>query len=328
MRYLNLRHFAGLLVTCALLSAQNAEELLTNGIEQFHKGQYAAARDSFEKTLALSPADARALAYLAVTRASLGECANTLSELRHQFDRNRDPELRKSTGIAIIDCLLPRNEFDEILSTLGELEKRFPGDPDVLYEAARVHRLGWTYSMGRLLRTAPDSWRAHQLSAEVFENQGRWKEAASEFGKAIAQNPAALRLHYQFGLVLRRDTADLEPARKEFQAELALNPLDVAAEYYLGDIDLTQDKPLEATGHFEQALKLHPQFAEALVGLGRAKLALQQTAEAIHSLERAVQIQPDMQAAHHHLMLAYRAAGKNKQAQHEEEVAQKLLQSK
>lgn len=328
MRYLNLKHFLGLVVACALLSAQNAEELLTNGIEQFHKGQYAAARDSFEKTLALSPADARALAYLAVTRASLGECGNTLSELRHQFDRNRDPELRKSTGIAIIDCLLPRNEFDEILSTLGELEKRFPSDPDVLYEAARVHRLGWTYSMGRLLRTAPDSWRAHQLSAEVFENQGRWKEAAVEFRKAIAQNPVALRLHYQLGVVLRRDTTDLEPARKEFQAELALNPLDVAAEYYLGDIDLTQDKPLEAAGHFEQALKLHPQFAEALVGLGRAKLALQQTAEAIRSLELAVQIQPDMQAAHHHLMLAYRAAGKNKQAQHEEELAQKLLQSK
>jgi tetratricopeptide (TPR) repeat protein len=323
-----LKHFLGMLITCALLSAQNAEELLTNGIEQFHKGQYAAARNSFEKTLALSPADSRALAYLAVTRASLGECANTLSELRHQFERNRDPELRKSTGIAIIECLLPRNEFDEILSTLGELEKRFPSDPDVLYEAAHVHRLGWTYSMGRLLRAAPDSWRAHQLSAEVLENQGRWKEASAEYAKAIAQNPSALRLHYQLGVVLRHDTADLEPARKEFQAELALNPLDVAAEYYLGDIDLAQDKPIEAAGHFEQALKRYSQFVEALVGLGRAKLALQQTAEAIHSLERAVQIQPDMQAAHHHLMLAYRAAGKNKQAQHEEELSQKLEKSK
>ncbi len=322
MRYLNLRYFACLAAACALLTGQNAEELLTNGIEQLQKGQYAAARENFEKTLALSPADARALAYLAVTRASLGECGNNLGELRHQFERNRDPELRKLTGIAIIDCLLPRNDFAQILGTLGELEQRYPADPDVLYEAARVHRLGWAQSMARLMRTAPDSWRAHQLSAEVHENQGRWKEAASEYGKALAQNPSALRLHYQLGMVLRHD-ADLEPARKEFEAELVLNPADLAAEYYLGDIDLAQEKPAAAAAHFEKALQRQPQFAEALVGLGRAQLALQQTAEAIQSLERAVQLQPEMQAAHHHLMLAYRAAGKTKQAQKEEELSQK-----
>jgi len=70
-------------------SGPKCEELLTNGIEQLQKAN-TPPRDQFRETLALSPADARALPS-GGTRASLGECGNSLSELRHQFERNPTP---------------------------------------------------------------------------------------------------------------------------------------------------------------------------------------------------------------------------------------------
>jgi len=104
-----------------------------------------------------------------------------------------------------------------------------------------------------------------------LRNQGRWKEATSEFRKAIAQNPGRPALALPARSVLRRDTADFESARKEFQAELALNPLDVAAEYYLGDIDLAKINRRRGRT-LRAALKLHAQFARRWLSRSAAKL--------------------------------------------------------
>ena len=63
-----------------------------------------------------------------------------------------------------------------------------------------------------------------QLSAEVFETQGKYTEAVAEYRKAIAKNPKAINLHYRLGRALLQqshDPAILDQARKEFEAELA-----------------------------------------------------------------------------------------------------------
>ena len=53
-------------------------------------------------------------------------------------------------------------------------------------------------------------------------------------GKAIEKNPAALNLHYRLGralLLQSHEPENLELARKEFEAELALNPGDAVAHF-------------------------------------------------------------------------------------------------
>src|SRR5438128_1198243 len=97
------------------LAFGQSETTLDKGIEEFHKGQYSEAQQDFEKTLKLSPADARAITYLAVTRATLGDCAGSIDELKLQCHRNPDPEIRKLAGLAVIQCLLPHNQLGEIM---------------------------------------------------------------------------------------------------------------------------------------------------------------------------------------------------------------------
>ena len=88
-----------------------------------------------------------------------------------------------------------------------------------------------------MFRKTPNSYRVNQISAEVFEIQNRYPEAISEYRKAIEKNPAALNLHFRLGraLLLESHSPDnLALARREFEAELALNPADAVAEYETG----------------------------------------------------------------------------------------------
>ena len=314
-------------VLAGSLAAQNAESVLDKGIEQFHSGLYGPALRSFEKAVTLSPADARAITFLAITRAAMGDCNRSVGELKLQASRNRDGEIRKLAGLAFIQCLLPHNEFTEIIPVLGDLQKAFPNDADVLYEAAKVYNKAWNFTIYDLFQKSPASFRVNQLSAEVFETQGKYGEAAAEYKRAIEKNAGALNLHYRLGralLLQAHDPASFAAAREQFEAELKLNPVDAAAEYQVGQIYLNEQKNAEAVERFEKALEVAPNFAEALVALAKLRLAGKQNVEAIALLERAVKVQPNMEAAHYNLMLAYRESGKNKDAQREKQVLERL----
>ena len=244
-----------------------------------------------------------------------------------QSKRNPDPKIRRLAGLASAQCLLMRNDFFGIFPILTDLLNRDPNDPDALYLAAKVYNKAWNFTVYDMYQRVPSSYRVNQLSAEIFENQGKYAEAIAEYRKAIAKNPKALNLHSRLGrdiLLQSRAPEGLEQARQEFAAELGLNPVDAATEYQLGQVLLSQEKAVEAEPCFEKAVALAPNFADALVALAKLRHAAKKLDEAIKLLERAIQYSPAMEAAHAALMEVYRDAGKNKEAQHEREQLDKL----
>jgi tetratricopeptide (TPR) repeat protein len=185
----------------------------------------------------------------------------------------------------------------------------------------------WNDTVLQMYRETPGSFRVNQLSGEIFETQGRYAEAAAEYRKAIEKNPAALNLHFRLGRALlleSHDPANLQAARKEFEAELALNPSDAVAEYELGQIFQAEQNSAQAAEHFEKAVALDPNFAEALVALAKMKSEAKQYTAAIPLLERATRLQPASEPAHYSLMMAYRNAGRMEDAQREKAVLDKL----
>lgn len=303
-----------LLASAAL--AQSSDQQIASGIAAFHKGNYAEARS----VLAKFPNDAQARTFLALATAGSGKCVEAEPELERQFASNAESELRRLSGLALIQCRLARNDFERIFAVLSALERAFPKDADVLYESAKVHNRAWNNAIQRMFQEAPTSFRLNQLSAEIFEIEGRYAEAISEYRKAIAKNPQALNLHYRLGraLLLQSHTPEaLEQARAEFEAELALNLSDAAAEYQLGQILLAQQKTVEAGARFEKASELDANFPEALVALARIRIEARRYDNAIQLLQRAVQLRPKMESAHYSLMLAYRNAGRTGDARRE-----------
>ena len=149
-------------------------------------------------------------------------------------------------------------------------------------------------------RRRPASFRVNQLSAEIFETQNRYSEAAAEYRKAIAKSPQTVNLHFRLGRAILLESHEPEAlvqAQKEFEAELALNPGDAAAEFQIGQILNVSGKTPEAGAHFQKALDLSPDFAEAALALGKMRIQARQYAEAIPLLEHVVAVQPANEGA-------------------------------
>ena len=300
------------LLAAALAYAQ--ADALTSGIEQFHRGDYATAL----QTLQNAPDSEHTRIFLALTRAALGRCADAVPELTAPFEKNStSPDLRRLAGLAMSQCQVAQNQIAAAAQTTARLQELYPSDPDVLYQSAKVHMKAWNDAVFQMYQKAPSSFRVNQLSAEILEIQGKYVEAVAEYRKAIAKSPSSLNLHFRLGralLLQSHEATAIADARKEFEAELALNPRDAAAEFQVGQLLIAEQKNAEAAKRLERALSLNADFAEAAVTLARLYLQEKRTAEAIRLLEHAVDVQPKNESARYSLMLAYRNAGRSADA--------------
>jgi tetratricopeptide (TPR) repeat protein len=269
-------------------------------------------------------AAAQPTATATLNRAAHGECTAVLPDL---VRLNAAKSTHRLAGLALAQCRIAAKQFNEAGQVVAQLEKDFPADPDVLFVAADYHMKAWNDTIYRMYQKAPASYRVDQLSAEVFETQGKYPEAIAEYRKAIAKNPKAVNLHYRLGRALLQqshDPAVLDQALAEFEAELKLNPADAVAEYQVAQIFSTQRKKPEAAAHFERAAELRPDFPEALIAVAKLRADEKRYPEAATLLERAIKLAPRNETAHYNLMLAYRNAGRTADAQREKSELDKL----
>ena len=315
------------LVPFLIAATLPAQDPVARGIDEFHHGKYEAAKATLEGALKQRPGDAHARTFLALSRVATGGCETAANDLSDAFHNNKDAELRRLAGLGLAECHLGHNRFDAAMPVVLELEKQFPSDADVLYEAARLHMKAWNDVVFRMFQKTPASYRVNQVSAEIFEVQGRYAEAVAEYRKAIEKNPEAVNLHFRLGralLMQSHSSEALAAARREFEAELQRNPADAVAEYEIGQILLAENKPQEAAPRFERAATVAPDFVEALLAAAKMRVDAKRYDQAIQLLERAVRLQPANETAHYNLMLAYRNAGRAADALREKAAIEKL----
>jgi Tfp pilus assembly protein PilF len=159
------------------------------------------------------------------------------------------------------------------------------------------------------------------MNADSNELQGKWDEAEKDYRKILEQNPNYPGIHFRLARLLLskpNPTPDFaEQAKKELQAELAIDPSNAGAEYVLGEL-ARQAQDLPATEqHFSKATQLEPNFADAWLGLGMSLLAEKKFPEAVAPLEKAVKMQPGNPAAHYSLATAYSRTGRKEDADRE-----------
>ena len=287
-----------------------ADDALSRGLEAFHAGRYAEARSYFEQSM-----DAEAPVFIALIQAATGTCTEAVPRLAEAFTRTAEPVLHRLAGEALMSCVE------------SSLKADYPADPDVLYQSARAHLKAWNDVVYQMFQKTPASYRVNQISGEILEIQGKYQEAAAEYRKAIGKSPRALDLHFRLGRVILIDSQGpeaLENARREFEAELALNHGDAAAEYEVGQILIVQGKRDSGVVHLERALELRPDFVEAIVAVGKARLEEKRYPDAIAMLSRAVKLQPASETAHYSLMMAYRNSGDLEAAKREKAVLDQL----
>ena len=313
-------------ITALVVTSVFAQDPVAKGIEEFHRGNYASAQTILEQAFKQNPGNLHARTFLALSRAATGGCDSAANDLTAVY-ASQNSDLRRLAGLALAQCQMAHNRLDAALPIVLDLQKQFPADADVLYEAAKLHMKAWNDVVFQMFQKTPASYRVNQISAEIFEVQGRYGDAVAEYRKAIEKNPAAVNLHFRLAraLLMQSHTPELmDEAAKEFAAELKLNPSDAVAEYEIGQILLAENKPQDAAPRFERSLALSPDFAEALLAVARLRADEKRNNEAIQLLERAVRLQPENESARYSLMLAYRNAGRNEDALREKAVIDKL----
>ncbi len=316
-------------ISCLLLLrlCAVAQDPLSIGVEEYRQGHLRAAREHLEAALESNPGNTEAQAFLALTRAGAGECDSQFATLQQLWHGTATMPLRRLAGVAALQCALAQGTAEQGVPLLQELQAAYPNDADVLYLGAKLYLKGWNAQVAGMFAKSPASYRVNQLSAEIFETQGNYSEAAAEYGKAIQKNSQAVNLHFRRGRALllgSHDAATLEAARQEFEAELKINAEDAAAEYQVGQILEVQGDRDGAEKRFEKARALRPDFPEALLAIAKIRARQQRLEAAIALLQRVVALQPDNETAHYNLMLAFRKVGQPDAAAREKETLDRL----
>lgn len=254
----------------------------------------------------------------AVSLAASGRCAEAMPKLDAAMRDAAVPEQEKrQVSTAGVRCSMLLNQQPDAMSFLAWLQQHYPSDPEVLFLAAHVFSELSDRNAQELMRSSPDSPFVIQLNAEAFEKEHDLNKAIAEYRILLKRSPDLPGIHYRIGGLLMTSSPSAqsnEDAKREFEAELKVNPHNAAAEYYLGELESRAGNSAQAATHYRKAIENYPDFADALGALGRALLDSGATEEAARNLERAVKLAPDNPAFHLALGRAYQRMGRKDDA--------------
>ena len=145
--------------------------------------------------------------------------------------------------------------------------------------------------------SAEEKARAYNKEGANLLSQGKSREAAEMFRKAIAANPQGAAAHNNLALVLK-ELGQLAEAEKEARLALKLKADKGSYHFNLGLILQRQNKQAEAEGCFREALKSDPMDPEAHYRLAMTMLALSRAAEAEEEVKLALLMKPNESSYH------------------------------
>ncbi len=280
----------------------NSPELLVDlAIAHFNAQQYERALVAANKALAVAPNNAGAHQMLGKTFFMLGDVGKSITELE-------------------IAAKLAPNDLD-VVYTLGiaYLRNRQPADAKQLYNS--------------LVKLVGEKPQLHVIIGRAFRQSGLLIEAAEEFKKAIALDPAFPRAHYYLGItyLLDEGQSKTSEALEEFKLEVAANPDEFFANYYLGVVYNFQRQWELAINFLQKASGAQPDNPDPYFQLSQAYQELNNHEKAIAVLRKAIALNPNLAhnkgqvtTAHHRLAQSLLKTGQAEAGRMELQIAADL----
>lgn len=227
--------------------------------------------------------------------------------------------------IVIARCDAAMGRLEAAYAGFREAVRLDPRSPDALYYLGIAAGALAEAEYGRLLETAPDSARAHQLRGRSLQAQGRGAEAEAELEAALAVGPPSAEVLVALG-DLRRAKLSFPEARAAYSRAVELAPADYDALYGLGVCNSYAGEHARAADLFRRALRVAPDSAPARLALGISLVQTGDAAAAVTELEEAARLEPRMRQAYYQLGRAYQALGRAPEAEAAFARARELLE--
>jgi tetratricopeptide (TPR) repeat protein len=252
--------------------------------------------------------------------ASTGHCDEALPLLRDSLPHIADKQLTYHAAMAMAQCAMSVDRESDAVQALVLLKREFPTDPNVLYTATHFYSELAMRAAQKLVTVDPRSAEAQELNAEALESHGKLNEAIAAYSQILKQYPEQPGIHYRIGRIILAEPpteTSADEAKKEFEAELKIDPTAASAEFMLGDLARQSEQWEQAIEHFGRAAKLDAGFSEAFLGLGISLNAVGKSSDAITPLEKYVKMEPADPAGHYQLAIAYGRTGRKQDAERE-----------
>jgi tetratricopeptide (TPR) repeat protein len=283
----------------------NIEARSNLGVVLARLGRYAEAIDVYRQALGRDPSKV-------AVRLNLGIAlykAHQLSEAARELDTvlQAQPDNLQARYLAA-DCRLRLGEPAKTVGLLASLESSRPDDLVLAYllgmgylRTEQVER-GQTL-IDRILRKG-DSAEARLMMGVAKLEMNDFTSAIEDLKRAAELNPELPTVHGFYAQALL-ETGSRDLAKREFQAELARNPLDFQANLYFGVLLKEEQLFDDAMKHFNVALGVRPGELATRYQIASLKLAARDTEGALTILEELVKEAPTFLEAHVSLATAY-----------------------
>jgi tetratricopeptide (TPR) repeat protein len=285
------------------------------GLIYFEERKFEEAIPALRRALKLKPTLGKSDNLLAMSLSEIGHYDEAVPGLEKCLRRSTDSEIRRMCGLELERAYTGLKRDSKAVEVAMELNRLYPDDPEILYQAGKVYGNFAFLTMEKLAQVAPTSVWRHLAAAEAHESQGAYNQAIQEYREVLRIEPDRPAVHYRIGRSLmgrfwqRESQEDLGAAEKEFAEELRLHPDNANAAYELGEMRRKSKQNEEAQKYFEQAIQHYPDFAEAQLGLAAVLLEKNQPEQALPHAQRAVAVDPENEVCWYRLAKIQRSLG-------------------
>jgi len=280
------------LEAAAQLASQVAAIHLNLGLTYHEQGELALAVKSFEKALALKPEVKGARNLIGFDLLTLGRYDAAVDQLEKAYDEDATAQVSAWLGMAY----LKSGRAGEAIPLLEAALTAQPASADLLYYLAKAHGTVSAQAQLALLRSAPESARAHQAIADDHAVNGRTEEAIAEYELALQSDAPVGGVQSALG-DLYREASRYEDAARHYELELQHTPDDLDVRYHYGATLLQLGRSAEAVPHLKAAVAGDPIRADARFDLGKALFDQGELAAAQKEFQAVLANNPSLQQA-------------------------------
>ncbi|HVH15515.1 MAG TPA: tetratricopeptide repeat protein [Candidatus Angelobacter sp.] len=152
------------------------------------------------------------------------------------------------------------------------------------------------------------------LGLVKFYYDWNWKDAESQFKKALELNPGYAQAH-QYYADFVKSFGRFDEALSQMKQALALDPLSYSINTGIGHVLYLSRQYDDAIDHYRKVVESDPAFVPARLWFGRPFMQKGMFKEAIEQVEQAVKLSKESTVSLATLAQAYASAGNNAEAQ-------------